>query len=840
MPVTSSVARDDYVGDGTLADYDFTFPILDVDDLHVSTVDADGALTDLARGADYTVALSAYTRTGSIHLTGGNLASGVRLAIVDDQDLTQLVAFETSNKYPPAIVGRAFDRVTMQLRTLKEEVRHAWRFPLAENVDGTFADKIARAWKIPGFDVSGNLELIDRSEFGDGTSVPATGGGIGYTVTDEAFGAFGDGLSHPVSADEAAQINADFAAVGAQGAFEIQAGDERDYAAHQCMLWKSAVTGQPCYTGPGTFRINRPLILQWTATPIAGQPSTPLMARWSGAGPSTIIKGYDIPAGRAVVEFLGESNGHAVNCEVSHMVIEEDASCHKYSFCLRMGDSYCGIHLYRVICKGAQALALRVGSSFSYADICFLATQCQFWSNWENRWGSDAALDVYSLVPESLGSYWDSALFQACFFWGQVDVRAFTLKFDLCMFICPPMRNTPYGCTAYLGTACWDTCYFEDHLVGIATDGITPGVPITNVTIRNCHFSSNNNLTPPTVAQSSIQCARDSAQHGPVRIENCRFGGTASYSDIDLYGPITVDVVGCCRAFGAINTGPTITRAGDVRLTVRNPNGELSFDVMLFEKVRIQCPTQIGPVVTVEAADVAAENTDENSTVGATSYAARVVKVGATVIKMIAYSPTHGAVPGYALINADSAVFALAFNGAPRLYISDEPSYDNWAKLGGLCYAQTADKTIANSAAITSIYTSGIGSVVIPANFPRAGRKVVVEGGGLLSTTGTPTLDFYLNFDAVAICSILAMAASGLTNAGFYFRVEITFRTIGATAAVIATGYFVLNGVSHAIAMAATVAVNTTGPIVVDPDLKWSAADPANTLKVTAYSVRAE
>lgn len=689
------------------------------------------------------------------------------------------------------------------------------------------------------------LELLSSAtSYGNGTA-RTLGDRFSDTLNIFDFGAVGDGGSHAMSAPEAAAYNSRYATYGATGGNAFVAGDEKDLAALQCALWVGAATGRPVYQPPSTLRVNRPVHMEWTATPGTNLPGTPKLCRFFGAGTSSVIRGYGIVAGRAVLEFLGESNAHAVNCEIAHIQVEEDPSCHKYSFCLRMGDGYCGIHLHRVICKGSQGMALRVGSAVSYAQICFLATQCQFWSNWANGWGTDVALDVYSVVPESLGSYWDAARFDSCFFWGQCDVRAFLLKFDVCMFICPPMRNTPYGCTMYLGTACWDTCYFEDHLVGIATLTATAGVPITNVTIRNCHFSSVNNLTPPANAQSSIQCARSLAQHGPVRIENCRFGGTTSYSDIDLYGPISVDVVGCCRAFGAINTAPTITRAGDVRLTVRNPNGELPDDIYEFFQVQIKCSRLIGPVDTQQTLDGAAFNYDTNLSNGVNAISARKVRAGPgtgnSELTLAAF-PTGYGVPSLAgsvwVYSSLPVPMILGYDSQEKIRITDEPSVWNFAKLAGTHYIQTSRKTWNLSAADTSIYSGvGNGSVTIPAGTMRAGRGGRIRASGTLSTTGVPTVTFKLLMGATLMTSVSGIAASGLTSAGWSLDFEWTARSIGGAGTLIGQGTVILNGVAYHLKMTATVAFNTTVANTIDTTAAFSISDALNVFICDNYSM---
>jgi hypothetical protein len=601
-----------------------------------------------------------------------------------------------------------------------------------------------------------NLHPEVFAKFGRGSNVvniyQSIGGGSGggsdsssgINVKDSLYNARGDGASHSLTAGEATAYNAQFSSVGAQGAFEIQAGDQRDYAAIQCALWTAATTGESVYIPPGTYRINRPLTLQWTATPITGQPDVPLVCRIHGAGRSSVLKGYGIVAGRAVLELLGESNGNAVNCEVSHLQVEEDATCHKYSYCIRAGDAYCGVSLHRVICKGANALALRVGSSVNYAQICFSATQSQFWSNWDRRWGPDDALmDVYALNPESLGSYWDLAKFDSCFFWGQVDCRAFNLKFESCMFINQVERAASFCCTVYLGTATWDNCYFEDYLVGIATNTATATVPITNITVRNCHFSTANNSGTPANVQACIQCARFNEEHGPVLIENCRFGSTATYSNIDLYGPITVDVRGCCRPFlPGINTAPSITTAGDVRLIKRNPNGEQPYDLIQYIKVRITCEIFMGASIFIEDVAGAPALTMRNPNTGATSAAVIAAESDDSSARLISYHGAHASLPYWAIVMSSEpgGPVALAPGGLPRL-IADE-TWVRASKSVNAGYGYGAENVNAGAAAVAFYYATNGADFAV---FQIYGTGHSLAGQAFLGTSTNKKMNFGAN-----------------------------------------------------------------------------------------------
>ncbi len=518
---------------------------------------------------------------------------------------------------------------------------------------------------------TGKQEQIQASAtLVNGAGVPYSTGASSvaytYNVKDSPFSAVGNGASHPLSVGDAAAYNTAFAAYGFTGANAVNAGDEKDWAAIQAAWYKAANTGAQVYIPSGTYYCNRTLTLTWTATPITGQPQTPLLSNIFGDGVASIIYATAGAAGEGAVQLLGESNGHAVNCKMSNLTVQQDPACHKYSFCLRLGDGYVGINLDRVICKGAQALALKVASSVSYAQLSFKASQCQFWSNWNHGWGADAGLDVYSVVPESGGSYWDNVLFESCLFWGQVDCRSFDLKFLQCIFATPPDRALPYNSTVYLGCAEYDSCYFEDALISIAT--LSNLAPITTISIHGCHFSSNNNLTPPATVQSSVQCGRGTYEHGPLSIYDCRFGGTASYFDIDLYGPMTASVTHCCRPFGTINIAPTINTNGNVKIEKWNPNGEVGNDVHSFTAVTVDARDFVAPATFTQDTTGQALLTASNPNVAADGNVALEALSGTVSGKFIAFHAAHSSLAKYVGILNSEATGTIAMGLGGPLY----------------------------------------------------------------------------------------------------------------------------------------------------------------------------
>ncbi len=368
-----------------------------------------------------------------------------------------------------------------------------------------------------------------------GITIGGGGGGREYHARFD-FGAKGDDAHHALSSDEADAYNAKYGAYG----LVVEAGDYNDWAALQGMLLVAASTGRACYIPTGIYHTNKPLTLSWTATPISGAPSAPAVTKIYGDGYSSQIKGALTDAGRAVLELLGESNGNAVNCEVSHLRLSMNGG-NAGAYALRVGDSWAGIYCHRVACEGANGLAFKVASSISYADLNAHFSQCRFMSNYGAAWYPDETLaTVFSVFAETGGSYWDNALFESCLFEGLVVPRAFVLNFHNCQFYTNATRLPDFAYDysqnvfVTLGTANFLSCYFEDHTVAISAVPFTADV--RGISIRDCQFTGVTNLGGTASRAISIY-AGPNGQIGTCVIENNKIG-SEYYADecIDLYG----------------------------------------------------------------------------------------------------------------------------------------------------------------------------------------------------------------------------------------------------------------------------------------------------------------
>ncbi len=383
-----------------------------------------------------------------------------------------------------------------------------------------------------------------------------------YNIRD--YGAIG--AAHALTAPEAAAYNAAYGVYG----LSVTAGQQNDYAAIMAAFYRSANTGVDVFIPEGEFITGEdPVGLDWTATPIPGQPTFPKTCRIRGVGMASIIKGTVVTPGRAVVEMLGESNGLAVNLELCDLYITMDPASVMNGYCLREGDAWCGFAARRVIFRGASGVLLKVASSVSYAQLNTMFEQCQIITNYLQQWGPEETAEVIAIAVESGGASVDVIHFDSCIINGQVFMRSFESLFTACTFYTQATRPAGYNGNIVInnGALHVDTCYFEDHIDAIAT--YSSLAPIYSVTVRNSWFSGINNIGP-TPPRRAIACYESPTyEHGPVKVEDCSIHDSGySLPPLD-FGNISVDVNNCFDMFDPTNPIRINSQAGTM-MTVRN------------------------------------------------------------------------------------------------------------------------------------------------------------------------------------------------------------------------------------------------------------------------------
>ena len=164
----------------------------------------------------------------------------------------------------------------------------------------------------------------------------------------------------------------------------------------------------------------------------------------------------------------------------------------------------------------------------------------------------------------------------------------------------------------------------------------------------------------------------------------------------------------------------------------------------------------------------------------------------------------------------------------------------NTAREIGALFAQTADKTVANTGTETSLIGTGQGSVTLPADFFSVGKTIRFRWLGYNSTTSPAgTLIFRVKLGA---STIMATATNTATNNLANNRVEIfgeiTCRSVGASGTVHGQGSVIRATAANAasrwqMVKTSTSTVDTTGSLLFDITVQWGTASASNTMTMT-------
>lgn len=152
-------------------------------------------------------------------------------------------------------------------------------------------------------------------------------------------------------------------------------------------------------------------------------------------------------------------------------------------------------------------------------------------------------------------------------------------------------------------------------------------------------------------------------------------------------------------------------------------------------------------------------------------------------------------------------------------------------------FTQTATRTISNTTTETSLFTTGVGTLTLPANMLAVGKSLRIKLAGLVTTTGVNApLRLYLGGVLLATSDTLNFAS--ITDRAWHIDVLLTCRSTGATGTVIAQGIFwyqvatvAINGLG--LAMTGTGTVDTTTALAIDLTAQWSAASASHSLRCT-------
>lgn len=154
--------------------------------------------------------------------------------------------------------------------------------------------------------------------------------------------------------------------------------------------------------------------------------------------------------------------------------------------------------------------------------------------------------------------------------------------------------------------------------------------------------------------------------------------------------------------------------------------------------------------------------------------------------------------------------------------------------LVGCIFTQTADQTVSNTVAETTLLGTGIGTKTLPTNFFLPGKTIRLKVGGVYSTPAlaTPSLIINVKYGTTVIATVTTNALfSGATNLLFEGEVYITCRTAGAGGTVMTHGTVLYNigivGQTYTEDLnnaGATTTINTSNSNTIDISVQWDAA----------------
>ena len=155
---------------------------------------------------------------------------------------------------------------------------------------------------------------------------------------------------------------------------------------------------------------------------------------------------------------------------------------------------------------------------------------------------------------------------------------------------------------------------------------------------------------------------------------------------------------------------------------------------------------------------------------------------------------------------------------------------------------------VANTTSLTKLTPDP--PFVLPANFVYSvGTAFTIKAFGVLSTTGTPTMILGVYYGGVGGTALAVNTAatqgSGVTNVPWRLEYDLIFRSNGATAAAMGSGFVKFGSSVSAFSdevpipnvALATVAVDTTAAKEIAIGATWSAASSSNTITLHGFKI---
>ncbi|MGU4696722.1 hypothetical protein K6L09_08650 [Burkholderia cepacia] len=160
MTVTSDIQDVSHATDGVSVDFAIPFYFLSNEHIVVDKIDANGGLTQLTYGTDFTLSGAGNPKGGTL-TTLSVIGAGFDLHIYRVVPETQETEYQQNDPFPAKTTEKALDKLTMIAQQHGTTIKNSIRFPLSEyGRDGVLPPALQRASNILGFDAAGNLAML--------------------------------------------------------------------------------------------------------------------------------------------------------------------------------------------------------------------------------------------------------------------------------------------------------------------------------------------------------------------------------------------------------------------------------------------------------------------------------------------------------------------------------------------------------------------------------------------------------------------------------------------------------------------------------------------------------
>jgi hypothetical protein len=145
---TSTITSGPYAGNGINDEFDYTFRITSSGQIVVFETNADGVVSLLQAGTDYSVDGVGDEAGGIVTRVAGPLPIGYKWYIRSNYLPTQETSFESQGAFFPQVHENAFDKLTILAQQLDDRIRRAFRFAdsYSGDVDPTLPEPVPGAF----------------------------------------------------------------------------------------------------------------------------------------------------------------------------------------------------------------------------------------------------------------------------------------------------------------------------------------------------------------------------------------------------------------------------------------------------------------------------------------------------------------------------------------------------------------------------------------------------------------------------------------------------------------------------------------------------------------------